>query len=54
MYGAPCVRRSPADGPALVDVVTDPDALAIPPRTTAEQVSGFALSAGRAVLDGVR
>ncbi|MFE2048203.1 pyruvate dehydrogenase [Streptomyces sp. NPDC059459] len=40
------------DGPALVDVVTDPDALAIPPRTTAEQVSGFALSAGRAVLAG--
>ncbi|CAM5633237.1 pyruvate dehydrogenase [Streptomyces atroolivaceus] len=40
------------DGPALVDVVTDPDALAIPPRTTAEQVSGFALSAGRAVLTG--
>ncbi|MCZ0205794.1 pyruvate dehydrogenase [Streptomyces sp. UMAF16] len=40
------------DGPALVDVVTDPDALAIPPRTTAEQVSGFALSAGRSVLTG--
>ncbi|MFF7359627.1 pyruvate dehydrogenase [Streptomyces sp. NPDC008125] len=40
------------DGPALVDVVTDPDALAVPPRTTAEQVSGFALSAGRAVLTG--
>ncbi|MEU9063001.1 pyruvate dehydrogenase [Streptomyces sp. NPDC048430] len=39
-------------GPALVDVVTDPDALAIPPRTTAEQVSGFALSAGRTVLTG--
>ncbi|MCX5400749.1 pyruvate dehydrogenase [Streptomyces sp. NBC_00102] len=40
------------DGPALVDVVTDPDALAVPPRTTVEQVSGFALSAGRTVLTG--
>ncbi|MEU5139436.1 MULTISPECIES: pyruvate dehydrogenase [unclassified Streptomyces] len=39
-------------GPALVDVVTDPDALAIPPKTTAGQVSGFALSAGRTVLTG--
>ncbi|GAB2997288.1 pyruvate dehydrogenase [Streptomyces pseudoechinosporeus] len=40
------------DGPALVDVVTDPDALAIPPRITTEQVTGFALSASRAVLTG--
>ncbi|MEV7168064.1 pyruvate dehydrogenase [Streptomyces sp. JL4002] len=39
-------------GPALVDVVTDPDALSIPPRISAEMVAGFALSAGKIVLDG--
>ncbi|GLX54584.1 pyruvate dehydrogenase [Streptomyces hygroscopicus subsp. hygroscopicus] len=40
------------DGPALVDVVTDPNALALPPKITTEQVTGFALSAGRTVLTG--
>ncbi|GGX08149.1 pyruvate dehydrogenase [Streptomyces chryseus] len=39
-------------GPALVDVVTDPNALSIPPKIRAEMVSGFALSASRIVLDG--
>ncbi|MYV98421.1 pyruvate dehydrogenase [Streptomyces sp. SID3343] len=39
-------------GPALVDIVTDPNALSIPPKITAEQVQGFALSAGRTVLSG--
>jgi pyruvate dehydrogenase (quinone) len=39
-------------GPALVDLVTDPDALSIPPRITAAQVKGFALAAGKVVLDG--
>ncbi|WP_424211196.1 pyruvate dehydrogenase [Streptomyces sp. BI20] len=39
-------------GPALVDVVTDPDALSIPPKIRAEMVAGFALSAGKIVLDG--
>ncbi|MEU8674599.1 pyruvate dehydrogenase [Streptomyces sp. NPDC048560] len=39
-------------GPALVDVVTDPNALSIPPRISAEMVSGFALSASKIVLDG--
>ncbi|WP_181768625.1 pyruvate dehydrogenase [Streptomyces albidus (ex Kaewkla and Franco 2022)] len=39
-------------GPALVDVVTDANALSLPPRITREQVSGFALSAGRTVLAG--
>ncbi|MFI2261338.1 thiamine pyrophosphate-binding protein [Streptomyces tubercidicus] len=38
------------DGPALVDVVTDPAALAVPPKITTEQISGFALSASRTVL----
>ncbi|MEV0971827.1 pyruvate dehydrogenase [Microtetraspora glauca] len=40
------------DGPALVDVVTDPNALSLPPRITGEQLAGFALSAGKLVLDG--
>ncbi|MFJ8691467.1 pyruvate dehydrogenase [Streptomyces roseolilacinus] len=39
-------------GPALVDVVTDPNALSIPPRIRAEMVTGFALSASKIVLDG--
>ena len=39
-------------GPALVDLVTDPDALSIPPHITAAQVKGFALGAGKVVLDG--
>ncbi|MCG6494936.1 pyruvate dehydrogenase [Kitasatospora sp. A2-31] len=39
-------------GPALVDVVTDPNALAVPPHVTAAQLKGFALAAGRTVLAG--
>ncbi|GGR42503.1 pyruvate dehydrogenase [Streptomyces netropsis] len=39
-------------GPALVDIVTDPNALSIPPKISAEMVGGFALSAGKIVLDG--
>ncbi|WP_059013681.1 pyruvate dehydrogenase [Streptomyces specialis] len=39
-------------GPVLVDVVTDPNALSIPPKIKAEMVTGFALSAGRMVLEG--
>ncbi|MEU8136797.1 pyruvate dehydrogenase [Streptodolium elevatio] len=40
------------DGPVLVDIVTDPDALSIPPKITSAQISGFALSASRMVLNG--
>jgi pyruvate dehydrogenase (quinone) len=39
-------------GPALVDVVTDPNALSIPPKISADMVTGFALSAGKIVLAG--
>jgi pyruvate dehydrogenase (quinone) len=39
-------------GPALVDLVTDPNALSIPPHITTAQVKGFALAAGKLVLDG--
>jgi pyruvate dehydrogenase (quinone) len=40
-------------GPALVDVVTDPNALSIPPKIRADMVTGFALSASKMVLDDV-
>ncbi|WIX75737.1 pyruvate dehydrogenase [Amycolatopsis carbonis] len=40
------------DGPAVLDVVTDPNALSIPPNVTAAQVRGFALAASRTVLGG--
>ncbi|MGW2955284.1 thiamine pyrophosphate-binding protein [Streptomyces eurythermus] len=39
-------------GPALVGMATDPDALAIPPKSATGQVTGSALSAGRTVLTG--
>jgi pyruvate dehydrogenase (quinone) len=39
-------------GPALVDLVTDPNALSIPPHITAEEVKGFALGTAKVVLDG--
>jgi pyruvate dehydrogenase (quinone) len=39
-------------GPALVDVVTDPNALSLPPKITAEQVTGFALSTSKLVVGG--
>jgi pyruvate dehydrogenase (quinone) len=38
--------------PALVDLVTDPNALSIPPHITGKQIKGFALAAGKVVLDG--
>jgi pyruvate dehydrogenase (quinone) len=39
-------------GPALVDLVTDPNALSMPPHITAAEVKGFALAASKAVLGG--
>ncbi|HLI00240.1 MAG TPA: pyruvate dehydrogenase [Acidimicrobiales bacterium] len=39
-------------GPALVELVTDPNAMSIPPRITGEMLRGFALAASRTVLDG--
>jgi pyruvate dehydrogenase (quinone) len=39
-------------GPALVDLVTDPNALAMPPHATAEEVKGFAIAASKIVLGG--
>lgn len=40
------------DGPAVIDVVTDPNALSIPPEISLEQVAGFARAATRTVLEG--
>jgi pyruvate dehydrogenase (quinone) len=39
-------------GPALVELVTDPNALSVPPHITGEQVRGFALAASKTVLAG--
>jgi pyruvate dehydrogenase (quinone) len=40
------------DGPALLDVVTNPQELAMPPAINLEQVTGFSLWALRAVING--
>jgi pyruvate dehydrogenase (quinone) len=40
------------DGPALLDVVTTPDALEVPSHVTAAEARGFALSLGKIVLAG--
>ncbi|WP_127793209.1 pyruvate dehydrogenase [Agromyces sp. LHK192] len=40
------------DGPALVDIKTDPHALSLPPAITGEQVKGFALAVSKIVLHG--
>ncbi len=39
-------------GPALVDLVTDPNALSLPPHVTISQMTGFALAATKVVLNG--
>lgn len=40
------------DGPMLVDVVTDPNALSMPPHVSKQQIRGFATAAGKTVLGG--
>ncbi|TDE91731.1 pyruvate dehydrogenase [Occultella glacieicola] len=39
-------------GPALIDIVTDPNALSIPPSITGKQIKGFATAMTKAVLGG--
>lgn len=39
-------------GPALVDIITDPLALSLPPEITGEQIRGFALAASKTILNG--
>jgi pyruvate dehydrogenase (quinone) len=49
----PAIERAFAHpGPALIDFVTDPRALAVPPHTTLEEVRGFALTTGKLVFSG--
>ncbi len=40
------------DGPALVNIFTDPNALAMPPQVNFEQLKGFAQSMGKLMLNG--
>jgi pyruvate dehydrogenase (quinone) len=40
------------DGPALVNVMTDPNALAMPPKVEFAQVKGMALSMSKLILNG--
>ena len=40
------------DGPVLVDVVTDPDALSIPPNITWDMMMGFSRAAAKTVFGG--
>ncbi|HEX7353189.1 pyruvate dehydrogenase [Brachybacterium sp.] len=39
-------------GPVLIDVVTDPDALSMPPKISAQQIRGFATASTKIVLGG--
>jgi pyruvate dehydrogenase (quinone) len=39
-------------GAALIDVVTDPHALSLPPHVDYKQVKGMALATGRLLLSG--
>lgn len=39
-------------GPMLIDVVTDPDALSMPPKITAQQIRGFATASTKVLLGG--
>ena len=39
-------------GPALVEVITDPNALAMPPRATIKQAAGFALAMTKVAFGG--
>ncbi len=40
------------NGPALVNVMTDPNALAMPPKTEFDQIRGFAISMTKLMLNG--
>ncbi|MDN5894265.1 MAG: pyruvate dehydrogenase [Nocardioides sp.] len=39
------------DGPALVEIITDPQALSLPPKITSDQVFGFATAMSKIVLN---
>ena len=44
-------RRSPNSGPVLLDVITNPDEIAFPPKPTLEQGWGFAIAKGKEFLE---
>ena len=49
----PAIQRAlEHKGPALVDFVTDPRALSMPPKVTFEQVRGYALAMAKLVFEG--
>jgi pyruvate dehydrogenase (quinone) len=49
----PAIQRAfDHPGPALIDFVTDPRALSMPPSTTLEQVKGFALTTAKLIFSG--
>ena len=49
----PAIKRAFAHGgPALIDFVTDPRALSMPPKATVEQVKGMALAMTKLVFAG--
>ena len=53
---APRVREAfqkafDVDGPALVEIITDPNALSLPPEITGEQLIGFATAMSKIVLN---
>ncbi len=49
----PAIQRAfDHPGPALIDFVTDPRALSMPPSTTLEQVKGFALTTSKLIFSG--
>ena len=45
-------RALATDGPVVVDVVTDPNVLAMPPKATVEQAKGFALAMTKMAFTG--
>ena len=48
LVGTPCGTK----GPVLVDVVTDPNALAMPPKIDTTEVAGYGLYLAKQTLDG--
>ncbi len=40
------------DGPVLVNILTDPNALAMPPKMEFAQVKGFAETMGKLMING--
>jgi pyruvate dehydrogenase (quinone) len=49
----PALEKALASGgPALVDVVTDPNVLAMPPKATVQQAKGFALAMTKMAFTG--